>query len=514
MKGLKKIGLIAMSLACVGIISSCGNSDIINDVTNLAANDIVIEDTDTTILNSISVNTNNTTKVFYLGQEFNYDGLIVVKSLAVFDSTGKRKGFVQQETKDYTVNYDEVNTNALGTYNVTVSVREGTTILTRSYNVEVKSSVFETTPNLTYCSGLEVLLSDSTRIRTYLKESTDYNFDDLVSELSIKLYKNTVSADGKSFTQLDAQTLSKSQVTIEQNIDINAVGTYLIKVKYTGDPLQINGTTYENVVSSFIIVDVVNPITNIAFLTEDATLFDATVDDLDYAAAGWKFRITPTVGKKYTVDFSYDLFDVSTIDLFKWNQTQDVTVTLKEDPNIKVVIPIMIKESQVQNITPYYTLTHNILSSNEAGNPTSISIAGTDFIYGPLPKAIDSDTYYTTGATYTTGREGKDKFGSIAFDERITIKGSEQAFTINLDKKTDFVVFFAPTGDEESDLTFFKKNADGTIGDEVETATTGDVKQVIIKHKYTLEAGSYYLIAPSAGIYVHGFVIATEKEAN
>ena len=517
MKGLKKIGILALSLSLFGVAACTtdGNASLINkteETVDLAANDIVIEDTDTVMLNAMVIETKNVRTVFYLGEEFSHEGLIVKKSLLVLDKNGNRKGYVEEETLDFTVNVDEVDMNTLGTYEVTVSVREQANVKTQSYEITVKSSLFETTPNLEYYAGIEATFSDGKRMMDVLLKESTFNKDTIINGLKLKLHKKQTNADGTETTDLDPIDITNADVEIEDNIDINTVGTYLIKVKYKGSDLVINGTTYENEVAAFLIVDVINPITKIQFVgTAASRSFEATVNDIDFAEAGWKFRLTPRVGSAYVVDFSYDLFDVSDIDIFNWGQNQTVTVTYKEDPTVTVNVQIIINESQTQVITPYYTITPEIKENDaETGLPTVITLAGTNFIYGPLPKAIDSDSYYDGGATYVSGRAAKDSYGTVSFDERISIKGTSQAFKVVLEKDTDLVVFFDPTGDEESELTVYE--AKGTeLGDDISTVTSGDVKQVIKKAVFTLSAGTYYIAAPGAGVYVHGFIVATAK---
>lgn len=516
MKGLKKIGILALSLSLFGVAACTtdGNVSLVNkteETVDLVANDIVIEDTDSVILNSMLINVNNARTTFYLGEEFNHDGLVVIKSLLVLDKDGNRKGFVQQETEDFTINTEEVDMNTLGTYKVSVSVREQANIITQYYNITVKSSLFETTPNLEYFAGLDVTYSDGKRMMDVLLNESSFNKDSIINGLKLKLHKKQTNATGTGTTDLDPINITKNDVEIEDNIDISKVGTYLVKIKYTGTDLVINGTTYKNEVAAFLIVDVINPITKIQFVgTAASRSFEATVNDIDFAEAGWKFRLTPTVGTAYVVDFSYDLFDVSDIDIFAWGTNQTVTVTYKEDPTVTVNVQIMINESTSQDITSYYTITPEIKENNAEGLPTVIALAGTDFIYGPLPKAIDSTSYYGSGATYVSGRASKDRYGAVTFDERISIKGTDQTFKVVLEKDSDLVVFFAPTGDEESDLTVYESKG-SSIGEEIATVTSGDVKQVIKKAVFTLSAGTYYIAAPGSGVYVHGFIVATAK---
>ena len=106
MKGKKRIGILALSLAFVGVATSCGSYAITRNTTPAKEEDaVVVEDTDRTELKSIVLDTSNVRKTFYIGEEFNYDGLVVNRSLAVYSESGTNKGLVNMPTKDFTVYY-------------------------------------------------------------------------------------------------------------------------------------------------------------------------------------------------------------------------------------------------------------------------------------------------------------------------------------------------------------------------------------------------------------------------
>ena len=117
MKGKKRIGMLALSLAFVGFATSCGSYAISRNTEPTKEEDaIVVEDSDTTVLRSISLDTSNVRKTFYIGEEFNYDGLVVNRTLAVYDKNNSNKGNVNIPTKDFTVDSSEVDMTKTGTY--------------------------------------------------------------------------------------------------------------------------------------------------------------------------------------------------------------------------------------------------------------------------------------------------------------------------------------------------------------------------------------------------------------
>ena len=92
MKGKKRIGILALSLAFVGVATSCGSYAVSRNTSPVKDEDaVVIEDTDRTELKSIVLDTSNVRKVFYIGEEFSYEGLVVNRSLSVYDANGKNK---------------------------------------------------------------------------------------------------------------------------------------------------------------------------------------------------------------------------------------------------------------------------------------------------------------------------------------------------------------------------------------------------------------------------------------
>ena len=108
----------------------------------------------------------------------------------------------------------------------------------------------------------------------------------------------------------------------------------------------------------------------------------------------------------------------------------------------------------------------------------------------------------------TTGRH-TDKFGGIVFKERVTIKGSAQPLEIVLDAPGILVIYIASSGDESREITVYDPD-----GEEIDTFATSATKQEITEVRLTLDkAGTYKVINPASGVYIHGCIIATEKVA-
>ncbi len=465
-------------------------------------------------LSSIRIDTSKAKTVFFLGEEFTADGITVK---ANFLNDNNDKGSL--ETTDFTVDTKEVDMYNIGTYSVTIIYRYKDIVEKQKYEINVVSSVFATTPNLEYNAGLEVTFGDDTRVKNYLlndkyveeyKNDYDHNFnlDSLMSNLKIKLHKNKTNSDATATEEIGTESLTSSQVKIESSqVSINKVGVYAVKVTYANE-IEIDGTKYNDDVVAFLIINVEDPIKSI-LVDEGSALFEQSINGIDAEKAGWKIRVIPTISAAYTEDFSYDKYGIDDVDIFNVGKIQDVTVYLLEDPKVKCTKSIKISASTTQKITQYNNLYPTIAETGADGKPTVITLANTDFIFGPLPNKIDSTTYYDIGAVYTSDRASKDSYGSVTFDERITIKNSNQPIKFVMDNPGQIVVFYASTGDEEREIVLYSDN-EGQLGDELQTELTPATKQKITRKTFDIkEAGTYYFVNPSGGIYIHGFIVVT-----
>ncbi len=535
MKGKKRIGILALSLAFIGVASSCGEYKVVRNTTpEEEKSAVVVEDTDRTELKSIVLDTSKTRKVFYVGEEFNSDGLIVNRSLAVYSDTNFNKGMVYMPTKDFTVDSSEVDTSKVGTYKVTVTHRLGNRILTQSYNVSVKPSVFESTAGLTYNAGLEVNFADGKRIKEYLlhdkyieKYADDYDHDfnlyNLLNGLSIKLHKWT--SDGKEAKETRVMSLTPDQVSIDTGgVDIDKVGTYVVKVTYETEDIVIDGVSYSNNADAFLVIDVVDPIESIK-INSGTAIFTQSIDGIDVEAAGWTVYVKPVVSDSYVEPFTYDKYQIDGVDIFKVDKSQDITVSLIEDSTVKCTKGIKITKSTTQDIVNYTNLTPDVKVTKQGETLVSVDdvlLAGTTFIHGPLPQKVDNDNYLTTGATYATGRTSNDSYGSISFDVRITMKGTSQAVMLELSKPGKLVVFCNTTseGDERDIALYGHDSEENKMNDEaLQLFTLDGVRDIPGTKKASIDrvvfdipsAGKYYIANPNSGVWLYGFILATDK---
>lgn len=356
----RRIAIALLSFAFIGAsvgLSSCGGSD--SNVSETGEVNFDVQEGTKFKLNKVSLDTTNAQTVFYIGDQFNYDNLVVNRVfLRVTDDEAETilQNDLEDTTKVFSVDYSEVDMNHIGEYFVYVSVRYGDTVRRNNYQVKVLSSKFETTPNLEYCAGLSVKYADDTRFKEYLIDDT-IDVQGLVDGLKVSLIKRKVNSDGTSSTEQEPVELSASDVEIDSSTVINdEIGTYMIKVKYSGQKLNIDGKEYDNDLTSFVLVNVVNPVTKIEKTSSGDVNFPAQFNDLDLS--GWLIKITRQRRAAETVNFSYDLFDVTGISPFI-SSNQTAHLVLKEDTTKKLDVDIKVKASTEYDIITGYAFTRD-----------------------------------------------------------------------------------------------------------------------------------------------------------
>ena len=539
---LKRIGLIALSITSLFAMAACSsngdttvtNNEVYPDVT-LAGNTGEYKE----VYSSFSINTDNVKKVFYLGDSFNADGLKVVKNYLSYDKDNNLVDIPakQYETREYSVDSSEVNINAVGKYPVYVTCRVGTSTNTLNYEVEVRSSLFESTAGLEYISGIDVSYVDDTIVKTYTINNDGEPISLSESDLKYTVYKKKIGSDLVATSEAITPEASKLSFDFS-TIDKDKLGTYMIKVTYDGGKVTVEGKEYDNKVVSYVLVHVKNDAVKISAPTKaeagkvNKDTFKQTLDGIDLSS--WKVKITREVGTEI-VDFSTDLFEVSGLDNFKVDALQELTITLIENPSVKFYPNIYIEASTTLNINVYKDLTPNdgvltgateksgVMSGGSYNIPTDKAVdgmyklAGTDFIFGSasyveatktgikyenrLDKSANSTT--SGGKSYLT-----DKCDSLFFPTRLNMTGSSQKIKVVMDKPGQIAVFFAQQKDDVVELIMQDAN-----GEELEVHdTTSYYKQEICKKIFTCEkAGTYYFVNPSGGVYFHGLAIATAK---
>ncbi len=526
----KKIGLLAMSALMIAALASCSGSKTRKDisVTDGEVPTVVSSEDSSGIVERYSgftIDTTNVRKEFYLGETFSSNGLKVEKSYLKYYKTGGQvegQSAVKYETKDYSVDSSNVNMNVVGKYPVIVTCRVGSDTQTKRYDVEVKSSLFESTEG-SFISGIRLKINKdslTSDLKGFIDQQNDgYSLEDNAILTVNKKYNLTFSEDNLTYEvhkttveKVEGKLVSTDSVVPDTDIDsskftIDATswntdenGDYVVTATYNAGKVTIKGVEYDNIVSSYIIISVVNPAKKIEIIGDSE--FDANVNGVDFSS--WKVKITRVVDEPQTIDFSDELFTVKNLDNFKWNQLQTVTVILKENTKVSINKSIYINESSTQNIEAIVDIKQ---TSDAADADGYVKVGDTNYIFVKDTVKFDDRTdkidNVESGTTYTT-----DSVGALKFYTRVTIKGVDQAFKVVMDKTGQIVVFFATPGVDAKDLEM--RNEAGEVLDA--TSTPAEIRRCV---KYTFEIkepGTYYFVNPTGGLYVHGFVVAKNKK--
>ena len=498
---MKKIGVAALSILLLATAASCSGTRatiVMSDenVPTLAGgqsgSDIVER------YSSFSLDDTNAKKIFYLGDEFTTEGLKVTLNYLKFYKNGGRvpdADAVHYDTNNYSVDTSLVDMSKVGTYPVDITCRVGTTTNTKTYNIEVRSSLLETTPNIEYIAGIDLYYKGATtdndkKIKTYTIDST-INLS--ASDVEYKIHKRTVNDKLEiTDTVLDASEIDTSKFSIDfDQIKNDEVGTYRIVAKYNNGTITAGGNTFQNEAVSCLLVNVKNDVTKIK-VESGSEEFEASIDGIKLN--DWKIRVTREKRGDEIVDYSDDLFTVLNFDEFLWGKSQTITIALKEDTTIKANKSVYINESTTMDIKKYERLTKGATAEADG----LFKLAGTDFIFGP-------DVTFTDRSSNVS--KDTDSYGALKFYYRFTIKGSSQPVKVVMDKPGKIVMFFASTSDEARELVMNDAN-----GEEVATATSLAKKQGVTKYTFTCAtAGTYTIVNPSGGMYIHGMVIAKAK---
>ena len=452
---------------------------------------------------SMTIDTTNTKTTFYVGEEFTYEGLIVKINYLLFVD-GIIVGNESIETKNYSINYEEVNTNHVGQYPVYVSFRDGSTVREKEYMITVKSALFETTPEIEYYCGLDVSYNTSAsndpRVKTiYLGSSYSFN----KSELTYTLYTRKVNEDG-TFTDKTTKLPTFAVTEIESNVDTSKVGTYMVKISYTGNDITIDGVNYKNSVTSFVLVNVINPVLSFEKISTGDTEVAASADKLDLSP--WKFKITRLVGTE-EVNYSDDLFMVEGVSTFAPGQ-QTATITFREATEegnfLQIKVDFNVTESLTHNIIIGDSFIDDMVANkwDEDGNPTGYATKN------------DKDRIQlgTSGTFYANNISREYKVTSIdglLLTTRIKVESAANGgyFEVNMSKAGKIVVYVSSTGSGEPNRPFAIYNEEGEAVQEFVTTAYN----VATRFEINVSEGGIYRIYGEKTVYVHGCVVAVSK---
>ena len=479
---IKKISAFLLSAVSVFSLAACSSVEkkVIKEeyVVDEMFNNMTFgnPETEGANLSSISLDTTNVKKKYYLGEEFTSEGLkVAVNYIKYVD--GKPEG-ITLDTNNFYLNTEEVDMTSVGKYNVKVLYREGVNVKMASYQIEVASSIFEDSGEV-YLGGIEVQYAGAFSQDVLLNSANEFDIKKVSATLH---YFQNVDGVLVETTKPVAYT----RIQTETNLDLTKVGTYTVKYTYTSTPVVIDGVEYQNTVSSYTLINVVNPVTGIKKVSTNDTNLYASVDGLDYSK--WQFEISREVGTPEVVNYSKDLFTIVGTNQYVLG-AQTARVYLNEDMDQIIEVDVNVVESQTHNIK---LLTDQTVYETVS---TGVYKIGTGEVIVNKPTASDLN------------RQQKDAFGSLIFPGRHTIKGADSTLQVTMDGPGIIVVYAASSGSGVRSLIM--ANAAGEDYDDLTKYFEG--KQIIQELRFEVsEAGTYYFRSPES-CYIHGVILAIEK---
>lgn len=407
-------------------------------------------------LQSLKLDLTKTKRVFYLGEDFNWDGL-VVNAVYANDVV---------EVKDYNVSCLSYNKNQVGTYSVTVEYKSGVLSKKEYYNVEVVDKMSLVKKLI----GLNVYFGDEEAVFKTVNatDNQKYDFSDLVVE--------AVYADNT------VKTLESSEYTLHnENVNLNKRGSYEVKISYseTYDFTEIGQENVEITKENFILVLVENKAQSISFVSGK---IDFKAED-DITAEDWVFEVLLENGDKEKL--YYDDMVIEKMPSISGNYSVNVKYIQEQltqgeesivlDSAVDIVIQQPVDEGGVKT----YQFAANQLSSENVADKQALP-AGTTFdrgyftVFGTVTQIINS-----SGAIYAL-EVSKGGQGGIQF----TVSGTCEV-TISMGSTGGSNTSAVGIVDVKNNLVANKENI---------THVTGTSETLMT---YTLESGIYKIISPT-----------------
>lgn len=505
MKMKKSFGAISLALLGILALASCNNSSKASDPTDgktqAPASEIskpteskptgtvepsspLEKEIRTSYFSSISLDTTKVKTLFYLGDEFNSDG-IQVKNNFVRVYTDNSRDSESRDAVNVSIDSSEVDLNNTGTYPVTVSSRYGTTIRKQIYNVVVKSNPYDDIKGFSYFAGLSVKYQgDNDFEKTYkvqdLFSKNDLSLVSKVRIVNIDEEGNKTESDSpflKSYLTIDI-----SAIPVDSNGKLTTRGTFPIKYSYV-QTLEIDGKEVDNLIECFTYIHVINPVTSIEKVSTNDTTLEATIKSFDFS--NWKFKITREIGSPEEISYSDDLFTVDGLNQYVPGD-QTAKITLKENALITINVPVKITNSSLYNIVLDLDLSYNMAVSNK--ERTQIDEAGYCFGSG-------------------INRDEKSRiFDGTAFSIRTKVDtyNNGGSFEIEMPMSGKLLIFIASTGDDIRPVSI-------THNDELYGEILTGGKDQASKCEIEISEAGTYKFTCAKTFYVYGVIIATER---
>lgn len=458
-------------------------------------------DSDGYSFSGITLDISNTQTIFYVGDEFNCDGLKVTANYR--KNQDGRWLTKQKEITAYSVDASAFDSSKVGSVEILISYREGDNPQTRPYTVQILASKYDRLPvGSKYAAGLKVTFKDS---GTFLKDMYVGETASISgASFNFKLITNTVTEDG--FDQAESTIAARSVVIDMAAIDTSKIGTYTIKLTYKGANVTIDGAEYENIVVSFAIVNVNNPVVSIEKYSTGDTTFEATAEVLDFSE--WQFKLTRKIASQEAeiVNFNSELFSLSGVSLLLTGEcTALVEYQGKYEglsrPSVQFTVTVI--ESVKYDIHIYNDLSkvaHDGQKDLAVGSMGD-TVTGVDLSNGD--GILVADCIKSSAKVVVNG--------ALEFTTKVTIQpqAKNSELRINLAGPGKVVLYVSSTSSGDLVRSFIIRDPNG---DDLAEGYTAHYNTAEDRFEFDAPAaGVYTLIVPSGGIYVWGAVVAVEK---
>lgn len=453
---------------------------------------------------SISINTDEVKKTFYIGDEFTSEGLKVKANYRkMVDGVWNSK---EAEITNYSVDSSAFDSTAIGSYDIMVAYREGNVLSNVKYNVQVLPSIYDSLPvGGKYIAAIKATYTGTdTFIRNqYVDDTFKFSRD----KLDYKLVTNTIG-EGKTITSEESSItyMEFSDANFSHNIDYTKIGSYPVRITYDGPDLTIDGKTYKNRVTTFVILNVINPVKKIEKVSKDDTTFVASASNPDYSK--WQFKLTRhvNVGEE-VVNYSPELFKIEGVSLLiTGEQTANVEYLGSYEGNSRPFADIKVKVNQSPDLD--ITIYNDLLTTYHNGEAIDMSKDASKLL-----NLSGVDLSNNTGvilADYLKAEAKKSTNSGIEFNVRATVqpqaKNSAVHFVLN--RPATVVIFVASTSGSDLVRSFVITDEEG---EEIATGLTSVYNSPRRFEFKVTEAGTYTLSVPVGGIYFYGAIIALEK---
>ena len=406
-------------------------------------------------LQSITLDTTDVKKVFYLGEDFTYEGLRV---------NANYNGY-SEEVTDYKVSSFNYKKDERGTYSITVEYSKDGFSQRAYYSVVVKGKLDDVNELI----GLDVYFGNQEAVfkTVSVLDETKYDYNDLVVE--------AVYLDGTT------KVLNSNEYTLKnENVDLNKRGSYEVVVSYSENYKISDSETITITEENFFLILVENKATEFKFVS-GKTSFTA---EEEATAEDWVFEVTLENGDKETV--TYEQVKVESFPFISGTYQLNVTYNQEQmnqdsaNISLKDTVEITIAEPVDEGGVKTYQFGASQLSAEGVNDKATIA-AGTAFARGYFTVFGNVTQRLNSSLTATSSIEvGKGGSGGLQF----TVNGTAEV-TLSMGSTGGSNTSAVGIVDTSNNLIANKEGITHAVGTS-ETIMT-----------YTLTTGIYKIVSPA-----------------